>query len=730
MNKKKILLGAVLAALAGAATAAPNFQRIATFPVLQNLPADRDPSKATVAEIIAASEDGRLLVYTDAEQKGIGFIDILNPVRPQAAGFVALEGESTSVALTRTHALVAVVTSESFVKPSGHVAVVDLQSRKVVAKCELGGQPDSVTLDHTKGTLAVVIENERDEKLNKGAIPQQPSGWLTTFRVKDGAPDCKTRKDVTLAGLAGIAADDAEPEFVKINSKGLAVVSLQENNHFALVDTRSGKVTRHFSAGTVDLKNVDSKRDGVISPTDNLDAVKREPDAVAWLDDKRFVSANEGDYQGGSRSFSIFNVDGSVEYDSGSLLDHIAMQLGHYPEARSAAKGVEPEGVEVARFGDETLIFVGAERASLVFVFRDQGAGKAPLFLQALPGPIAPEGLLAIPSRGLFVTASESDLGPGLVRSMVTIYRRDEGLPSYPTIESVRDAQGLPVTWSALSGLTAGAAPNQLFGISDSAYSQSRIYAIDASATPARINRSIAVTKAGKPFGYDLEGIARRADGGFWLASEGNPELKEPTVNLLIRTNADGAVQDEIALPDNIARHAVRFGFEGVAVTGSGDDEAVWLAVQREWKDDPKGHAKILVYRPALKSWGVLHYPLDAARGKDAWMGLSELTYAGDDNFIVIERDNQFGAGTFKRLYSFSVRGQVPVIPGIGNVPVVKKQLVRDLEPALAAPKGYVLDKLEGFTLDAAGNAFAVTDNDGVDKASGETQFLRLGKLR
>ncbi|MDQ8020785.1 MAG: esterase-like activity of phytase family protein [Moraxellaceae bacterium] len=730
MNNKKILLVAALAAFAGAATAAPNFQRIATFPVLQNLPADRDPARSTVAEIIAASEDGRLLAYTDAEQKGIGFVDIADPASPKPAGFVALEGESTSIALTRTHALVAVVTSESFVKPSGHIAVVELKSRKVVAKCDLGGQPDSVTLDSTKGTLAVVIENERDEKLNKGAIPQQPSGWLSTFRLKKGVPDCKTRKDIALTGIAEIAADDAEPEFVKINSKGLAVVTLQENNHLALVDTRSGKLVRHFSAGTVDLKNVDSKRDGIIAPIDNLNAVKREPDAVAWLDDKRFVTANEGDYQGGSRSFSIFNLDGSVEYDSGSLLDHVAMQLGHYPEARSGAKGVEPEGVEVARFGKETLIFVGAERASLVYVFRDEGAGKAPLLLQVLPGPIAPEGLLAIPSRNLFVTASESDLGPGLVRSMVTVYRREEGASVYPTIESVRDTQNLPITWGALSGLTAGAAPNQLFGISDSAYSQSRIYAIDASWTPARITRAIAVSKGGKPVGYDLEGIARRGDGGFWLASEGNPEAKEPTQNWLIRTDAEGAVQEEIALPDNIARNAVRFGFEGVAVTGSGEDEAVWLAVQREWKDDPKGHAKILVYRPALKSWGVLHYPLDAVGGNGVWMGLSELTWAGDDSFIVIERDNQFGAGSFKRLYSFSVRDITPVIPGIGNVPVVKKQLLRDLEPAMAAPKGYVLDKLEGFTLDINGNAFAVTDNDGVDKASGETQFLRLGKLR
>jgi len=40
-----------------------------------------------------------------------------------------------------------------------------------------------------------------------------------------------------------------------------------------------------------------------------------------------------------------------------------------------------------------------------------------------------------------------------------------------------------------------------------------------------------------------------------------------------------------------------------------------------------------------------------------------------------------------------------------------------------------VQEKLEGFAIDAAGNAFAVTDNDGVQGSPGETQFPRLGRL-
>ncbi|MBN9445597.1 MAG: alkaline phosphatase, partial [Bosea sp.] len=83
--------------LGGTALAEPMFNRIATFSVPSNLPAGRDPKQKTVAEIIAANEAGTLLAYTDAEQKGIGLIDIAAASAPKPAGFVSVEGEPTSV---------------------------------------------------------------------------------------------------------------------------------------------------------------------------------------------------------------------------------------------------------------------------------------------------------------------------------------------------------------------------------------------------------------------------------------------------------------------------------------------------------------------------------------------------------------------------------------------------------------------------------------------------------
>lgn len=717
--------------LSSAAWAEPMFNRIATFSVPLNLPADRDPGKKTVAEIIAANEDGTLLAYTDGEQKALGLIDITTPGAPKPAGFVPLGGESTSVTILGGKAFVAVVTSgDNFKEPAGHLATVDLKTKQVVATCDLGGQPDSITLSKDKTKIVIAMENERDEKLNKGALPQLPAGNVTLIGIKDGAVDCTSRQIVDMTGIAAVEPTDPEPEFVDVNQDGLAVVTLQENNHIAIVDTKTGKLVAHFPAGAVDLKGIDKTRDGQIRPVEELKGVAREPDSVRWLDNDRFVTANEGDWKGGSRGFTIFRKDGTVEFDSGALTDHIAMRLGHYPERRSAAKGSEPEGIEVGTYGADRLIFVGLERASLVLVFRDEGAGQPPRYLQALPSAVAPEGLLAIPQRNLFVSASEADLGEkGGARSAVMIYERSEAPAAYPTIVSA-DVDGAPLGWGALSGLAAhGATPGRLFAVTDSAYQPSRILEIDATVKPARIVAGLTVTKDGKPAAYDLEGIATRPEGGFWLASEGNPELKDkPTQNILLRVSATGAVEEEIVLPEALAAQATRFGFEGVTVTGTGADETVWLAVQREWKDDPKGKTKILAYKPTTKTWGVLHYPLSAPAA-GAWMGLSELTYLGNDSFAVIERDNLFGGKAAKTLTTFSVKGLTPAPLGSAAIPTVEKKLLRDLTPDLMKLGGYGLDKVEGMAVDKAGDLFVVTDNDGVDDSSGETQFFAFGKI-
>ncbi|MBB3978130.1 hypothetical protein GGQ64_003344 [Rhizobium azooxidifex] len=727
MKSRSIIAGlaAVLAAsVATAAHAEPVFNRIASFAVAGNLPDGTDPKTATSSEIIAATEDGNTLVYSDSPLKAIGFIDITDAKAPKAAGTVSFEGEPTSVTVVGGKALVAVNTRESFVKPSGLLAVVDIATKKIETTCDLGGQPDSIALNKDKTIAAIAIENERDEEVNDGAIPQMPAGDLVLVSIKDGAPDCATVNHVALTGLADIAGDDPEPEFVSFNGQDEIALTLQENNHIVILDGKTGTVKTHFSAGAVDLDKIDTKKDGRIAFTGKKEGQKREPDAVKWLDDDRLVVANEGDWEGGSRGFTIFDKTGKVAYESGPSLEYAIASIGHYPDKRNS-KGVEPEGLEAATFGEDNLFFVLAERASIVGVYKDTGA--EPELLQLLPSGIGPEGAVAIPARNLLVTANETDLGEdGLARSHVMIYERAEGTAAYPQIKSA-DKDGLPVGFGALSGLAAAKdEPGKLFAVSDSVYSSDpAIFTIDATQKPALITEKLSITRDGAPAQkLDIEGVAIDGEGGFWLASEGNSD--KLYAHAILHVNKKGEIKQEIAIPAELRAGEIRYGFEGITAVGEGDDTVLWMAVQREWKDDEKGFVKLVSYKPSSEEWGAVRYPLEKAEA--GWVGLSEITVNGDYAYIV-ERDNLLGKDAkLKKLYRVALADLKPGKLG-ETLPTVKKEEVRDLIPDLKALNGYVVDKVEGFTIDAAGNGYVVTDNDGVDDSSGETLFFSIGPV-
>ncbi|MBL8597688.1 MAG: esterase-like activity of phytase family protein [Devosia sp.] len=716
MHAKSVLLALTAGLLAGSAAGAEYFDRTASFPVALNNPDVELGSAESSAEIITATEDGMTLVYSNALLGGIGFIDITDPKAPKAGGFVALDGSPTSVAVIGGRALVTVDMTEDFTKPSGYLALVDIASKTVESQCDLGGQPDAIAKNHDASIVAISMENQRDEDVNDGDIPQLPSGNVTFFTVGEGGSvDCGTMRVTELAGVADIAGEDAEPEYTDFNGKNELAVTLQENNHIVIVNGETGAIVSDFPAGAVDLTNIDATEDGVLSFTESQPSRLREPDAIQWLDDERIVIANEGDWHGGSRGFTIFSKDGTELYESGPLMEYIAAQLGHYPEGRSDAKGVEPEGMEVGTFGETRYIFVNQERSSLVAVYRD--TGTVPEYVQSLPSGIGPEGALAIPSRHLYVTANETDLSPdGLAGSHVMIFELAErDAPAYPQVMSDLDASGLPIGWAALSGAVADAdKPGTLYVVSDSAFTQAVIYTVDATHKPARITAKTVVTRNGVPAQkLDLEGITQDGEGGFWLASEGDTAKLTP--HALYHVNAEGEIEDELAYPAALLAGETRSGSEGIARIG----DTLWIAIQREWKDDEKGFVKLVAYNTQSEEWGAVRYPLDKAP-EGGWVGLSEITVHGDYAYL-IERDNQIGGkAALKAVYRMPVSQLVPAPLG-GELPVVSKELVRDLLPDLKSGNGYVVDKVESLAIDGEGTAYVITDNDGVDDSSGET---------
>ena len=404
----RLLALSIPALLAAAALSASpkhrdgHFEPIASFAV-------EGAGDGSVAEIVAATPNGKLLVYTDSEGERIGFVDINDPGSPVQIGVLDMGGEPTSVAIT-THGRYALVA----VAGPDDLAVVKLSTREIVRRIPLFGQPDCVVVSPDGFYAAIAIENERDEDVNDGEMPQAPPGFLVIVDLL-GSPGHWATREVSLAGIADRFSDDPETEFVDIRSDNVAAVTLQENNHVVLVQLATGEIVGDFPAGTT-THAADLENDDVIAFTDTLTNARREPDGIVWTPGGRLATANEGDYdldlaEGefvGGRNFTIFSSTGTVVFDEDSSLEEAAATEGFYDDGRSDNSGCEFEGVEIGGYASQPYLFVGSERCDFVGVYRIADESN-PELVQLLPTGDRPEGLLAIPLRSLFVTANEGD---------------------------------------------------------------------------------------------------------------------------------------------------------------------------------------------------------------------------------------------------------------------------------------------------------------------------------
>ncbi|HEX8832816.1 MAG TPA: hypothetical protein VF719_01385, partial [Abditibacteriaceae bacterium] len=326
--------------------------------------------KGSVAEIVAASPDEKTLVYTDSGAKQIGWVDISNPQKPSESTPLEVGGEPTSVDITPDGKWALCVVRDIRAKPGGgasHLLLVcEMSSQRVARRIELGGRPDCIKMSSDGKYAAIAIENERHDM--KSPMPQSPAGWLTIIDL-GGAPATWKLRRVSLVNTAERFASDPEPEYIAINDRNQAAVTLQENNAVVIVDLPTGDIIQKWSCGTTSHR-ADLKDDGIVALTDDLTNARREPDGLAWTPNGNIITANEGDYPddlkkkknefGGGRNFSIFSPQGEILFD-GNDLETEAAYAGVYDDKRSRKRGVEPENVVIARFGSRTFAFVGCE---------------------------------------------------------------------------------------------------------------------------------------------------------------------------------------------------------------------------------------------------------------------------------------------------------------------------------------------------------------------------------
>ncbi|GAA5632608.1 hypothetical protein Acal02_03260 [Acinetobacter calcoaceticus] len=134
-------------------------------------------------------------------------------------------------------------------------------------------------------------------------------------------------------------------------------------------------------------------------------------------------------YAYGARSFSIWNTQGQLVWDSGSEFEKKTAEL--FPDYfnsdheavvfddRSDNKGPEPEGITVGSIGQKTFAFIGLERMSGIMIY-DISTPNKPKFIEyfttrnftetetAKQGDLGPEGLI-------FIAAKDSPNGKPLL---------------------------------------------------------------------------------------------------------------------------------------------------------------------------------------------------------------------------------------------------------------------------------------------------------------------------
>ena len=302
-----------------------------------------------------------------------------------------------------------------------------------------------------------------------------------------------------------------------------AFVSLQENNAVAVVDIATASVSELLGLGFKDHSvagnELDaSDEDGGVNITTEPILGMYQPDALASYTvagTTYFITANEGDARGydgfdeeervedlsldaaaypnaanlqleenlgrlevttatgdtdgdgdidqiysyGARSFSIYDDQGNLIYDSGNDFETITAATAGVIfnannddndsfESRSDAKGPEPEGLTIGEFNGKTLAFIGLERVGGVMVY-DITDPDAPVFEQY----VNPRDFSLFPDDSDLETAVGNLSGPVAASDIGDLDLGPEGLLF---IDAADSPIGLPllVVTNEVSGTT------------------------------------------------------------------------------------------------------------------------------------------------------------------------------------------------------------------------------------------------------------------------------------
>ncbi|WFS63517.1 choice-of-anchor I family protein [Pseudodesulfovibrio thermohalotolerans] len=352
----------------------------------------------------------------------------------------------------------------------------------ILAACE-GGPDDACSVD-PEGSISIIdISPGLDKAVNRSA----------GFAAFNPLRKHLKARGVRLSHPGSTVAQDLEPEYIAVSPDSrLAFVTLQENNSVAVVDIPKATVVEILGLGLKDWSGLvmdasdkdkavnlrqwpvysaympdgiaayavngrnyfvtanegDSREYDEYADEKRLSKVELDPRAFpegGKLQDNKALGRlktitdlsdtdGDGDYDRivafGGRSFSIWDENGSLVFDSGDRFERILARFHAYGfnadsdknkfDKRSDDKGCEPEGAEIGVVDGRTYVFIGLERMGGVMVF-DITDPQNPFFetyrldrdfsgdpKEGTAGDLGPEGVH-------FVPAAESGTGDALL---------------------------------------------------------------------------------------------------------------------------------------------------------------------------------------------------------------------------------------------------------------------------------------------------------------------------
>lgn len=275
-----------------------------------------------------------------------------------------------------------------------------------------------VSLQENNAIAIVAIESATVEKVvpahvaDHSVVPIDPSN-------KDGVAELRTLPVMGLSMPDTVAAFEAggKTYFATANEGDAREWSIDEE------DGGSGVYTDEVELADVIENN--QVCDGALGDIDLQALAAKEvagnlklTNASGWNAEKECFDKL---YAYGSRSFSIYDADGNVVFDSGADFERITAELHKQDvlnfnadnedqefDDRSDNKGPEPEALTVGQVGDRTYAFIGAERVGGIFVYDITNPAQATFQTYINNRDFSVD----IDEDDLATTATAGDLGP------------------------------------------------------------------------------------------------------------------------------------------------------------------------------------------------------------------------------------------------------------------------------------------------------------------------------